>query len=167
MWHSCTSLNRVTWPKYWLKVKVKTYFHQKATINFPELFPGHSGAKRYLFMSVLSNMRPAGHMRPAGTFYLARGGPLKKSKLCKYVVCVLQFGCSNFYTNNASKLAILSSNAHSALDLVARQPKKVGQHWFMLCVTWLDRCQRIRLRVSDSDDQRSIFPNINTCGFCY
>jgi len=31
------------------------------------------------------------------------------SKLCKYVVCILQFGCSNLYTKNAPKLAILSS----------------------------------------------------------
>ena len=87
------------------------------------------------------------------------------SKLRKHIGCVLQFGCSNFYTNNAPKLAILSSKiekfsdcplprpllqwggghplttshtlgafgtsilAPSALDLVTRQPNKVGQHW--------------------------------------
>jgi len=39
-------------------------------------------------MSVLSNMRPAGHMRPAGTFYLARGGPLKKKQIMQ--ICCLR-----------------------------------------------------------------------------
>ena len=38
------------------------------------------------------------------------------SKSCKYVVCVLQFGCSNFYTKNAPKLAILSSKIEKFLE---------------------------------------------------
>jgi len=94
------------------------------------------------------------------------------SKLGKYVVCVLRFGCINFYTKNAPKLAILSSKiekisgeealsppqippqwegdtaphtlgafgtsilAPSAFDLVARQLRKVGQHW---CSSWRTR----------------------------
>ena len=39
------------------------------------------------------------------------------SKLCKYVVCELQFGHSNFYTKNAPKLAILSSKIETPSPL--------------------------------------------------
>jgi len=53
------------------------------------------------------------------------------SKLCKYVVCILQFGCINFYTKNAPKLAILSSkikkfSGEGALPLPQTPPSGEG-----------------------------------------
>ena len=117
--------------------------------------------------SVLSNMRPAGRMQPAGTFYLARGSPLKKISID--LLYLLYFGATQdpYYTKtrhfelkNRKKILgrghCSSSDpspsggqehplptphptpldafgtsilAPSALDLVARQPKKVGHHW--------------------------------------
>ena len=48
--------------------------------------------------SVLSNMRPAGRMQPAGTFYLARGSPLKKILID--LLYLLYFGATQvpYYT---------------------------------------------------------------------
>ena len=51
------------------------------------------------------------------------------SKLCNYVVCILQFGCSNFYTKNAPKLAILSSKItiFSGESISSPNPSPVGR----------------------------------------